>query len=182
MDSLVFNSTNQKVSFVDFGYTNDNSNLHTSYTDTSDFITNWQRNPGEIPFLSPGFFLIRKINYFNPKFLTIPTRQDGVDFNLLVADAVKRHKELNNALDYDTSLAVSFLFSLKSLSHKHNFRPYIIFTQFGAKAEFDFNNKHYVFDYDYEDPNSIVLLCNADGELNTKECSLDKLESVFEVF
>jgi hypothetical protein len=183
MNSLVSNNTSQKAPFVGFGYTSDNSNLHTSYIDTFDLKTNKKKSLGKTPVLSPeNYIYILQITGFNQNIASLFPSQNDEDFNLLIADAVKRYKELNNALDYDTSLAASFLSLLKTLCHTHYFRPYIIFTQFGAKAEFDFNNKHFVFDYEYDDPDSIVLLCNEAGELNTKECSLNELESAFEAF
>ncbi|MDR1179339.1 MAG: hypothetical protein LBK44_02445 [Spirochaetales bacterium] len=111
------------------------------------------------------------------------TVKQGIgDFDALIAEAVNRYKALNHAQDYDASLAASFLAALKGLSQKFDIHPYIIFTHSGAKSELDFNGKHFVFDYDYEDPDFIGILCDDNGELDTKVCPIDGLESAFEAF
>jgi hypothetical protein len=109
-------------------------------------------------------------------------KQDTENFDVLIVEAVNRYKALNQAQDYDTSLAASFLVALKNLGQKFDIHPYIIFTHSGAKSEVDFNDKHFVLDYDYEDPDFIGILCDDNGELDTKVCPIDDLESAFEAF
>jgi hypothetical protein len=180
-----YTSSNQGISFFNSGnnqnipflYLQDNKLMPFSYSDRISTSNTYQKAGSSQFFVQNNYLFV-----LPPQLINVSGNHYNKDFDSSILDATERYKELYHVLDVDVSRANSFLASLRSLSQKHNFQPYIIFTQFGAKAEFDFNNKHFVFDYEYDDPDSIVLLCNWAGELNTKECSLNELESAFEAF
>jgi hypothetical protein len=174
-DIAFFNSgDNQNIPFI---YLQDNKTIPFSYSDRISTSNTYQKEGVSQYFIQNNYLFVLP----SPPIKTTIKQKRG-DFDVSVMEAVNRYKELNHAQDYDTSLAVSFLAALKSLSQKFDIHPYTIFTRSGAKAELDFNGKHFVFDYDYEDLDFIGILCDVNGELDTKVCPIDELESAFEAF
>jgi hypothetical protein len=170
-----FNSCgNQNIPFI---YLQDNKTAHFFYSDRISSSNTYQKEDVSKYFVQNGCLFILPV-----KPIRVAIKQDIGNFDMLVAEAVSRYKELNHDQDYDTSLASSFLAALKNLSRKLEIHPYIIFTHSGAKIELDFNGKHFVLDYDYEDPNFIGILCDINGEIDSKVCSINDLENAFEVF
>jgi hypothetical protein len=183
MTAPSYTSANHELSFFNLGndrnlrffYLGIVSNNHSSYTGYYSTI-----GQNRI-MMSQNYIYIDDYFSLNPFFLASQINVKE-NFNDVVADALKRYKLLNNNSIYDTSPVVGFLSALKLLYQKYKFFPYLIFTQSGAKAEFDYNGRHFVFNYDYDDRESVIILCDTDGAIDTQECLLDNLEKVFETF
>jgi hypothetical protein len=102
-------------------------------------------------------------------------------FDALLHEAIDRYKDLHHVSDLDTAKANKFLSALKSINNIMRFHPYIIFNKFAAKVQMNMNDKEFVIDYDYNDPNSVIILSKG-KTLFIKECILDKIEETLRSF
>lgn len=167
-------SSNQSLSFF---YSGDNNVNPFYYVDNSQLSNTAGCKPAtDYCFINNNFIISPA------RTIEISLAGQNKKFDQLVSDAIRRYKEINHVSSIDTSNAVLFLFFLKPFVEKFCIDPSIVFTRFGVKAEFDYCKKHYVLDYDYEEPDSVIILCDVDGDICTKECSLNELESVFGSF
>jgi hypothetical protein len=91
---------------------------------------------------------------------------DKVFFNC-ISDAIRRYKLVNHVDDYDTTPAKSFLAMLKSLISIAI--PHISFYHDAVKVNLTFNEREFIIDYDYEDPEFIFISTFEDDRLKIKE-------------
>jgi hypothetical protein len=91
---------------------------------------------------------------------------DKVFFNC-ISDAIRRYKLVNHVDDYDTTPAKSFLATLKSLISIAI--PHISFYHDAVKVNLTFNEREFIIDYDYEDPEFIFISTFEDDRLKIKE-------------
>jgi hypothetical protein len=96
-----------------------------------------------------------------------------------VKDAINRRKMLANLSDYDIKPAVIFLAALKLLYPE---LPRISFYENGAKARFFYQQREFVADYDYEEPDSVFVSTFIDDILVVKDGSPNTLLEILEHF
>lgn len=104
------------------------------------------------------------------------------NFNFYINDALKRYKEINNDISFDTVTINDFLTVLKDVCNTLHLQPYIIFNKFATKVQLIYDNKDFVLDYDHEDSDTVFILSSISGILTVKESSLDKLEETLRSF
>ena len=109
-------------------------------------------------------------------------RQEGDEFYICLNDALRRYQELNNGASFDISTIDKFIQVLKNICINMQLKPYIIFNKFAAKIQLTLNNKDYVVDYDYDDPDVVFILSPKDGTIFVKECILEKLDEILRSF
>jgi hypothetical protein len=102
------------------------------------------------------------------------------DFNWFIQDAIRRYKLVNDTDDYDYSPAAPLLTSLFSL-YPHII-PRISFYHDSAKVLIDHAGNKFIFDYDYDEADSIFISCDKNGVMLVKDCKLTDLRQTLELF
>jgi hypothetical protein len=162
------------------------------YSDEVDLTNHYQKGltaaPRAFTYVQEGekFIAIPPVLYL-PMILNIPIQcvpkndRDDEIFDSFLIDAMNRYKDLYHDSNLDTTKADKFLSALKFLYINTGFQPYIIFNKFSVKVQLRVNDKEFVLDYDYEDPNSVFVLSKK-NTLIVKECALDKIEEILRSF
>jgi hypothetical protein len=89
-------------------------------------------------------------------------------FSSCITDAIRRYKLVNHVDDYDTTPAKPFLSAIKSLI-QIDIVPNISFYKDAVKVTLNFNQREFIIDYDYEDPEFIFISTFEDDRLKIKE-------------
>jgi hypothetical protein len=97
-----------------------------------------------------------------------------------IDDAIERYKILNNDAKFDTALAEPFFSAFRSRCHLA--MPRFTLYPDGAKARFIFNEKEFVVDFDYEEPEPVYVSAYKGEVLVFKKCMLAELQEMLENF
>jgi hypothetical protein len=175
-----------------FNSTSANQDISIFYSDEAALANHYQKGLTAVPraftYVQEGekYIAVPPVLYL-PMILNIPIQYvlnidqgDGI-FGSFLSDAINRYKDLYHGSDLDTTKADKFLSAIKSLYIKTGFQPYIIFNKFSVKVQLKADNKEFVLDCDYEDPDSVFMLSKEDT-LIVKECTLDKIEETLRSF
>jgi hypothetical protein len=95
-----------------------------------------------------------------------------------IADAIRRYKLVNHVDDYDTTLAQPFLSALKSLITIAI--PHISFYNDAVKVNLKFNDREFIIDYDYEDPEFLFISTFEGDRLKIKEGKITQLYTMLD--
>ena len=118
-----------------------------------------------------------------PFALTVPgrTEADTEGFgNDAILDAIRRYKTVNNQTDFDITKVEPFLRAINPLSSGRNMK--ITLQENAVKARLNYKDIEYVFDYNFEEPDSVFVLTRKNGKLFVKDCSLEKITETLELF
>ena len=94
-------------------------------------------------------------------------------------DAVRRYRVVNNA-DFDLAKAEPFLQALRGLGSVVELR--ITFYEAAVKARFKLQDREFVVDYNFEEPETVFILSRKDEKLFVKDCPLTGIEKTLELF
>jgi DNA-damage-inducible protein J len=118
-----------------------------------------------------------------PFALNIPkeyeTASDTLSSEALI-DALKRYKAVNNRADFDITKAESFLRAVEELGAQVPKR--ITLQEEAVKIRLSFEGREYVFDYNFDEPDSVFILSRKDGKLIVKDCDLSSISKTLELF
>ena len=118
-----------------------------------------------------------------PFTLTVPGKPETnaeVFENEALLDAIKRYKAVNNKTDFDITKAEPFLRAIESFDPNKNMR--ITLQENAVKARLHYKGVEYVFDYNFEEPDSVFILTRKDGKLFVKDCNLAEIIKTLELF
>jgi DNA-damage-inducible protein J len=94
-------------------------------------------------------------------------------------DALRRYKAVNNA-DFDIAKAEPFLQALWRLGSI--VEPRITLYEEAVKVRLKFNDREFVIDYNFEEPETVFVLSRQDGKLFAKDCALADIERTLGLF
>lgn len=109
-----------------------------------------------------------------------PMQNDN--FDRCLKEAINRFREVSNTQEVDLTKAGKFLAALRLFCNKTSITPYIFFTNFAVKTRLKINEKEFTLDYDYEDPDAVFVLFDAEESLIVKDCALDKIAETLRLF
>jgi hypothetical protein len=116
-------------------------------------------------------------SYARIKMVNRPYLMDNADQCLL--DAVSRYLKLNG-VEVDFSLAYPLLWALKSTRGIVVSR--ITFYEDGAKIRIQYAQTNFIIDFDFEEPDSVFITTNKNGEMLIKDCAVSDLQKTLELF
>jgi len=118
-----------------------------------------------------------------PFTLTVPEKNEPglkiIDSEAFV-DALRRYKTVFNKANFDLLKAQPFLNAIESLDLRKNLR--ISLQENAVKIRFNFKNRDFVLDYNFEEPDNVFILSRIDGKLIVKDCSLAKISETLRLF
>ena len=118
-----------------------------------------------------------------PFTLTVPGKPETdteAFVNEAFLDAIRRYKAVNNKIDFDIAKAEPFLRAIEPFDSGGNMR--ITLQENAVKARLKYNGREYVFDYNFDESNSVFILTRKDGKLYIKDSSLEKISETLEIF
>jgi hypothetical protein len=101
-------------------------------------------------------------------------------FSYCIEDAINRYKQVNQVESYDTTSANPLLSELRSLSYK--LTPHISFYEDAVKVSAMLNQREFIIDYDYENPEYIFISFFENDRLIIKERKITELLDALESF
>ena len=100
--------------------------------------------------------------------------------NEALIDALRRYKTVNGKIDFDISKTEPFFQAIGTLDVYKNMK--IILQKKAVKIKLQYKNKNYVLDYNYEEPDIILILHRKNGKLIIKDCNLINIKKTMEKF
>jgi DNA-damage-inducible protein J len=95
-------------------------------------------------------------------------------------DALRRYKAVNNKADFDITKAEPFLQTIQALGPQ--VKPRITFYENAVKVRINRNEREYVIDYNFEEPETVFILSRKDEKLIVKDCTLTEIAKTLELF
>jgi hypothetical protein len=102
------------------------------------------------------------------------------EFYGYIDDAIKRYKLVNHTEEYDITPAKTFLSAIKPLTSK--IIRHISFYDDAVKVRIIYNQREYIIDYDYEEPECVFVSTFEGKTLLMKDGSLVQLRRILESF
>lgn len=95
-------------------------------------------------------------------------------------DALKRYKAINGKSDYDITRTEPFLRVIETLDSAKSMR--ITLQENAVKVRLNYKGNDFVFDYNFDEPDSVFILSRRDGKLIVKDCNLTGIPETLERF
>ena len=116
-----------------------------------------------------------------PFSLTVPESPSmGILDNESLIDALKRYKSVNSKTDFDIAKAEPFIRVINTLDNAKSMR--ITLQEKSVKIRLNYKGKDIVFDYNFEEPDSVFILSRIDDKLIVKDCKFAEIPSMLESF
>ena len=100
--------------------------------------------------------------------------------NEALIDALKRYKVINGKAGFDITTIESFIRVIEKLDSAKNMR--ITLQEKAVKVRFNYNDRDFVLDYNFEEPDCVFILSRKDGKLIVKDCNLSEIYETLERF
>lgn len=103
-------------------------------------------------------------------------------YNICKDDAISRYKKVYKTDNYNIELIKPFLEAVKSIVYYSRLLPRFSFYPDGARAVFIIDQKEITIEYDFDDPETILLSKFIDDNLHVKETTIYNLNQSLGVF
>jgi len=103
-------------------------------------------------------------------------------YNNCKEDAISRYKKVYKTDNYDIEPIEPFFNAIKSIVHHYRIIPRLSFYPDGALAMFIIQQKEITIEYDFDDPESVLISKFINDILHIKEATISNLNQLFGAF